>query len=275
MKKLIAFLLFLSLSVALHAQELVARVVVQAPQVPNMDKRGTDLLQNVIRDFLNSNKWSNENYQPQERISCSVVITITAWDGNSAYKAEAQIQSSRPVYGTSYNSTLLSFNDKDFDFNYTEGQPIDFSEQNYISNLGSLLAYYAFTMIGLDKDSFSNLGGTAFYSRALNVVNVAQTAGNKGWKAVDGLRNRFWLNQNLLDNTFTPLRSFIYEYHIKGLDQMQVTNNRGFRTVLALLPLLQQLDRQKLGSIFPYIYFSAKADEIINLMKLGDPQDRI
>jgi hypothetical protein len=261
----------------LNAQELNARVQILAPTVPNIDKRNLDVLQKNLREFLNNNKWSNETYAPQERIECNFVITISEWDGNSAYKAEAQIQSSRPVYGSSYNTTLLNLNDKNFDFNFTEGQSLDFSDQNYISNISSLLGFYAYTIIGLDKDSFSALGGTFFHKKALTLLNNAQVSGNSGWKAFDGLRNRYWLNENLLNKAFEELRVFIYDYHYNGLDKLQDNAGRGVKKMISLLAGLKQMDKQKLGSIFPNFYFASKADEVVNVFSIptGDPTDRI
>jgi hypothetical protein len=257
------------------AQELNTRVQVLAPTVPNINKRNVEVLQNTIREFLNNNKWSNETYTPVERIECNFVITLTAWDGNSTYKAEAQIQSSRPVYNTAYNSTLLNISDKDFDFNYSEGQSLDFSDQNFISNLSSLLSFYAYTIIGLDKDSFSKLGGTNFYNKAQNILNVAQVSGNKGWKAFDGLRNRYWLNENLQNKSFEDLRQFIYDYHLNGLDHLQEDPAKGAKKIISLLSDLKQLDKQKIGSIFPNMYLATKADELVNVLSLTDPQDKI
>ncbi|MHA4896578.1 type IX secretion system protein PorD [Pedobacter sp. PWIIR3] len=273
----LVFLLVLFSTPILKAQELNARVQILAPTVPNIDKRNLDVLQKNIREFLNNNKWSNENYAPQERIECNFVITITEWDGNSAYKAEAQLQSSRPVYGTAYNSTLLNLSDKDFDFNYTEGQSLDFSDQNFISNLSSLLGFYAYTIIGLDKDSFSPLGGTFYYKKALTLLNNAQVSSNKGWKAFDGLRNRYWLNENLLNKGFEDLRVFIYDYHFNGLDKLQDNTGRGVKKMISLLGGLKQMDKQKLGSIFPNFYFASKADEVVNIFSTptGDPSDKL
>jgi len=257
------------------AQELNTRVQVMAPTVPNINKRNLEVLQNTVREFLNNNKWTNETYTALERIECNFVITITAWDGSSGYKAEAQIQSSRPVYNTAYNSTLLNISDKDFDFNYNEGQSLDFSDQNFISNLSSLLSFYAYTIIGLDKDSFNNLGGTISYNKAQNILNIAQVSGNKGWKAFDGLRNRYWLNENLQNKGFEELRKFIYDYHLNGLDRMQEDPTKGSKKILSLLSDLKQLDKQKVGSIFPNMYFATKADELVNLLAPADPQDKI
>ncbi|WP_379089497.1 DUF4835 family protein [Pedobacter sp. UC225_65] len=267
------FLLWVS-SYFVNAQELNARVQLLAPNISNINKKNLEVLQNTMRDFLNNNKWTSETYLPQERIECNFVITVTGWDGSSAYSAEAQIQSSRPVYGSSYYSTLLNMSDKDFNFNYNDGQSLDFSDQNFITNLSSLLGYYAYTIIGLDKDSFSKLGGTSYYARAQNVLNVAQTAGNKGWKAFDGLRNRYWLNENLLNNSFKELRVFIYDYHLNGLDVLQDNVTNGTKKIITMLTALQQMDKQKLGSIFPNVYFASKAEEITNVLATADPQDR-
>ncbi|AOM78285.1 DUF4835 family protein [Pedobacter steynii] len=277
MKKrlLLFFFSFFLCNTAILAQELNARVTVMAPTVPNINKRNIEVLQNTIREFLNNNKWTNETYTPQERIETNFVITVTAWDGSSGYKAEAQIQSSRPVYGTAYNSTILNISDKDFDFNYNEGQSLDFSDQNFISNLSSLLGFYANTIIGLDKDSFSNLGGTPFYNKAQNILNLAQQSGNKGWKAADGLRNRYWLNENLLNKSFEDLRVFIYNYHYNGMDRLQDDMEKGSKKIISLLSGLTRMDRQKLGSIFPNVYFATKADEIVNLLSIGNPQERL
>ncbi|MEJ5994251.1 DUF4835 family protein [Pedobacter sp. Du54] len=257
------------------SQELNARVQVMAPNVSNINRKNLETLQTLVRDFLNNNKWTNETYLPQERIECNFVLTITGWDGNAAYSAEAQIQSSRPVFGSTYFSTLLNMSDKDFDFNYNQGQTLDFSEQNFITNLSSLLAYYAYTIIGLDKDSFAKLGGAPWYAKAQNTLTIAQTSGNKGWKAFDGLRNRYWLNENLLNNSFQELRLFIYNYHLNSLDLLQENKNIAIKKIIGYLGELQQMDKQKLGSIFPNVYFAAKADEIVNVVSLGDAQDKI
>ena len=258
----------------LQAQELNARVTVLAPQVSNISKQGLEALQRTIRDFLNNNKFSNESYKPQERIDCSFIITINSWDGGSGYAAEAQIQSSRPVYSSSYNSTLLNISDKNFDFNYNDGSTIDFSDQNYISNISALLSYYAYTIIGLDKDSFARMGGTPYYKKAQNIINLAQASGNTGWKAADGLRNRFWFNENVLNPIFSELRAFIYSYHLNGLDQL-TDGDKGLTQIVAALPALQQMDKQKLGSIFPNVYFASKAEEVTNVLSKLNTQERI
>ncbi|SFA60584.1 protein of unknown function [Pedobacter suwonensis] len=272
-KKIVWILIFVGFG-KLQAQELNARVTLLAPQVSNISKPTLDALQKTIRDFLNNNKFSNESYKPQERIDCSFVITINSWDGGSGYTAEAQIQSSRPVFNSSYNSTLLNMSDKNFDFNFNDGATIDFSDQNYISNISALLTYYAYTIIGMDKDSFSKMGGTPFYKKAQNIINLAQASGNTGWRAADGLRNRFWFNENVLNPIFAELRNFIYSYHLSGLDQL-TDQDKGLTQIVAALPALQQMDKQKLGSIFPNVYFAAKAEEVTNVLSKLNGQERM
>ncbi|PWS26693.1 DUF4835 domain-containing protein [Pedobacter yonginense] len=271
-KRIVFFLLLIGFG-KLNAQELNARVQLLAPQVSNISKPTLEALQKTIRDFLNNNKFSNESYKPQERIDCNFVITITSWDGGSGYAAEAQIQSSRPVFNSSYNSTLLNMSDKNFDFSFNDGSTIDFSDQNYISNISALLSYYAYTIIGLDKDSFSKMGGTPYFKKAQNIINLAQASGNTGWKAADGLRNRFWFNENALNPVFSELRSFIYSYHLSGLDQL-TDNDKGLGQIVSALPALQQMDKQKLGSIFPNVYFASKAEEITNVLSKLNGQER-
>jgi len=273
MKKIVWILLLMGIG-KIQAQELNARVTVLAPQVSNMSKPTLEALQRTIRDFFNNNKFSNETYKPQERIDCSFVITINSWDGGSGYTAEAQIQSSRPVFNSAYNSTLLNMSDKNFDFSYNDGSTIDFSDQNYISNISALLSYYAYTIIGLDKDSFARMGGTTYFKKAQNIINLAQASGNTGWKAADGLRNRFWFNENTLNPVFSELRNFIYAYHLNGLDQL-ADNDKGLNQIVAALTALQQMDKQKLGSIFPNVYFASKAEELTNVLSKLNMQERM
>ncbi|MEH6307889.1 DUF4835 family protein [Olivibacter sp. CPCC 100613] len=263
----VSFLLFSLLSFApIWAQDLNARVQILSPQVQATNKRAFDVLQQAMTDFLNNKKWSNQQILPEERIDCSLVITVKEWDGSSNYKAEAQIISTRPVYNTTYNSPVLTLSDKNFDFTYTEGEPLDFSSQQYLSNITSLLAYYAYLIVGLDADSFSEKGGTSYYTLAQNVVNNAQTANFTGWKSIESMNNRFWLVNNMLDNNYEPLRSFSYRYHLEVLDKMADNQNASKRTLIDLLPLLAKVDRMVQGAMYNQAFFTAKSDELANLI---------
>jgi len=275
MKRYFALIVLVATSFVAKAQDLNARVQILSPQVQATNKRPLEVLQTAIRDFLNNRKWTNESFLPQERIDCNFVINITEWDGSSNFKAEAQIQSGRPVYGSSFNSTILNLADKEFAFTYSEGQPLDYSDQNYIGNLTSMLAYYAYIIVGLDYDTFSKMGGSAYYAKAQNVLNNAQNASFTGWKAFESMRNRYWLVENLTNKAYSPIREILYEYHRNGLDVMYENQNRGRKYILSLLPNLQKIDKQKQGSMLNQVFFTAKATEIVSVLSQTAPQDRL
>ncbi|WP_423148449.1 DUF4835 family protein [Rubrolithibacter danxiaensis] len=266
--------LFIFLSLSSRAQDLNARVQILSPQIQNTNKRVLDVLENSIRDYLNNRKWSTDNFQPQERIDCNFIINITEWDGSSNFKAEAQIQSSRPVFNTTYNTTILNLSDNNFNFNYAEGQPLDFSDQNFISNLSSLLAYYAYVIVGLDYDTFSKYGGTFYYGKAQAIVNNAQNSGFSGWKAFEGLKNRYWLTENLTNKTYIPIREVLYEYHRNGLDLMAENIDKSRKQIFDALPKLQKVDKQKQGSMFSQLFFTAKAEELVNILEQTESSER-
>lgn len=272
--KILTLLFLLSIGGLAKAQDLIARVQVLSPKIQTTNKRALDNLQTTIREFLNGRKWSSDNVSASERIDCIFTINITDWDNGSNFKAEAIIQSSRPVYGSTYNSTILNISDKDFNFSYAEGQPLDYSDQTYNNNLGSLLAFYSYVIIGLDYDSFSKFGGSNYFEKAQNVVNNAQNASFSGWKAFDGLRNRYWLSENLNNRSYNPIREALYDYHRNGLDIMYDNQAKGRKQILGVLPQLQKIDRLKQGAMLNQVFFTAKADELINIIKQGDQQER-
>lgn len=267
-------LIWICLAVNAEAQDLNARVQILSPQIQNTNNKPIEILQQAISEFLNNRKWSVNELKSQEKIDCNIVFNLKEWDGSSNYKGEAQIISSRPVYGTSYNTTLLSVTDKNFEFTYTEGQPLDFSDQNFQNNLSSILAFYAYVIVGLDADSFSKFGGTDYFTKAQTVLNNAQNSPFGGWKAFENLRNRYWIAENLQNKTFMPLREVLYTYHRQGLDLMSDDINKGRKNIANTLEKLTELDKQKQGSILNNIFFSAKADEIIDIFKKSDPLER-
>jgi hypothetical protein len=273
MKKIL-ILICMCLVINAEAQDLNARVQILSPQIQNTNNKPIEALQQAMSEFLNNRKWSVNELKPQERIDCNIVFNLKDWDGSSNYKGEAQIISSRPVFGTSYNTTLLSVTDKNFEFTYTEGQPLDFSDQNFQNNLSSILAFYAYVIVGLDADSFSKMGGTDYFAKAQTVLNNAQNAPFGGWKAFENLRNRYWIAENLQNKTFVPLREVLYSYHRQGLDLMSDDINKGRKNIASAIEKLTELDKQKQGSILNNIFFSAKADEIIDIFKKSDPLER-
>jgi predicted CopG family antitoxin len=264
-----------SFFIQVNAQDLNARVQLLSPQVQNSNKRPIEAVEAAITNFLNNRKWVQEDLKIQERIDCNFVITIKEWDGSSNYKAEAQIISSRPIFNSTYNSTLLSINDKNFDFTYSEGDPLDFSESNFIGNLSSLLAFYANIIVGLDYDSFEKMSGTPYFTKAQNIVNNAQNTAFLGWKAFENLKNRYWLIENINNKSFNPLREISYIYHRDGLDIMTENMIKGRKNIFNVLPKLNTLDKQKQSSILNQVFFSAKADEICNIFSKSDQTEKM
>ncbi|MDB5109830.1 MAG: hypothetical protein JWR67_944 [Mucilaginibacter sp.] len=256
-------------------QDLNARISVVSPKIQTTNKRVFQSLETAMKDFLNGRKWINDPILSQERIECSFILNIVSWDGGSNFSGELQVQSSRPVFNATYTTTLLNLNDKDFDFTYTEGQTIDYSDKNFISNLSSVMAFYAYIIAGFDYDSFSRYGGSAYFALAQQVVINAQTSSYKGWKAFDSNVNRYWLSENLNNKTYAPLRSLMYDYHRSGLDVMADNAPKGRSAITALLPVLTQTDRLRIGAMLPLLFFTAKSDELVSIFSNADPQGRI
>ena len=274
MRVLSLLVLFTALSLAATAQDLNAHIQVLSPKIQSTNKRVFQTLETAIKDFLNGRKWAADNILPAERIECNFIFNITSWDGSSAFSGELQVQSSRPVFNSSYTTTLLNTNDKDIDFTYTDGQTIDYTDQNFQSNLSSIMAFYAYVIVGMDYDSFSRFGGSQYFAAAQNVVTNAQASGSKGWKAFDGTVNRYWLAENLNNKTYQSLRSFMYDYHRNGLDVMSDNVGKGVKAIFDILPALSQVDRQRLGATFPLVFFNAKCDEFISLFSKASPQQK-
>jgi hypothetical protein len=274
MKKIGIYILLLSFACSAHAQDLDARVKVISGKVKTTNTHIFQSIETAMKDFLNGRKWSPDNILPSERIECNFVLNITNWDGNSNFSGELQVQSTRPVFNTSYNSPVLNINDKDFDFIYTEGQTIDYTDQNFQNNFTSVLAFYAYIIVGMDYDTFSRLGGTPFFTAAQNVVINAQSSSYKGWKAFDGNVNRYWLAENLNNKVYVPLREFMYQYHRNGLDEMADNVSKGRKAIDDALPTLSQVDRQRLGAMLPLIFFTAKSDELVSLYSKADNREK-
>lgn len=267
--------LFLLISFGAFSQDFNARVELLYPQVQSANKNTFDMLERAIRDFLNNRKWADDILQPLERIDCSFVITIKAWDGASGYTAEAQIQSSRPVYGTSYNTTVLNTFDKDFNFTYLEGQSLEFSEQSYSNNLSSLLGFYAYLIVGMDADTFSKFGGTQLYTRAQTVISNVQATADQGWKAMESYKNRYWLSENFSNIEYKSLRQALYDYHRLGMDLLATNPVEARKAILQVLSQLQKIDRQRQGNMLSQLFMLAKVDELIGVFTAGTAEDKM
>ncbi len=270
MKYIYTLLLTLLLSVSLSAQELNCVVQVNSNQVANVEKRIFETLQKAIFEFMNNRKWTTDIFKNDERIQCNILINITEVVNMNEYKATISVQSSRPVHNSSYNSTMVNHQDKDFQFKYIEYEPLEFSDNVLIGNLTAVLAFYAYIMIGADYDSFSLNGGTPYYQKAIAIVNLAQTVPEAGWKAFENITNRYWIAENALTPIFAPARECMYRYHRLGFDIMASDVDKGRTEVLAALKLLEVVHQQRPGNFQLSFFFNAKVDEIINLFQ-GSP----
>ncbi|MDQ3112425.1 MAG: DUF4835 family protein [Bacteroidota bacterium] len=257
------------------AQELNCQVQVLHPQIqgPN-EKRIFENLQKGIFEFINNTKWTNDVFSIEERINCTMVLTITD-KTNDQYKGNLSVISQRPVYKSGYqNCNLINYNDPDMQFTYVEFQPLDFSMANHISNLTSVLAYYSYVILALDYDSYSLNGGTPYWQKAQTIVSNAQNTAEKGWKSVESNKNRYWMVDNMLHPIFAPLRECMYKYHRLGLDVMYNDVNGGRAAIMAALLLLEKIHDQRPLSWPMQLFFNAKKDEIIKLFSGGPVEDK-
>lgn len=266
MKKLLWYILLL-LPFAAAAQDFNCRVQVIYPQIQVANTQRFKNLENSIREFINNRKWSTDKVQPNERIEWSLTINVTEFDNaSSSFKATAQIQSSRPVFNTGYNSVLLNQEDNNWQFEYIDFQAMNFVEGTYTDNLTSLVAYYIFLVMGMDADSFKKEGGTEYYNRAYNVMLAAQQRNMPGWQVTDaGNKNRYWLIENLLNDRFKPVREAYYRYHIKGMDVMNKDIEEARLEITASLQLLQKVWKIMPNSMLLKVWFNAKVNEIVNI----------
>ncbi len=266
--------LFLFLTFVGSTQEMLCNLQVNSQQIQGTDKRVYETMSTALNEFINNRRWTNYDLKTNERIECTMVINIKDRPSTDQFKASLNIVASRPVYGSTYNSVLLNYIDEQFEFEYVEFQSLDFQENQYTSNLSSVMAYYVYLILGLDFDSFSPFGGTAFFEKAELVVNTAQNSGYSGWNSNDDKRNRYWLVENYLNKTYSNVRTFLFEYHYKGLDVMAEKADQGRAAILSSLELLQTAYNQKPGLYSIQLIIDAKKDEFVNIFKEGNPAEK-
>ncbi len=274
-KYILIFLISASLWQTTTGQELNCRVQVTHQQIQGTYVKVFETMQQAIFEFMNNTKWTDHVIAMDERIECNILINLTKQISTDEYKATIQVQSNRPIYGTTYNSVLLNHLDADFQFRYVEFQPLIFSLNTHNSNLTSVLAFYAYLILGLDYDSFSLEGGTEFFQKAETIVTNAQSAREKGWKAFESNKNRYWIIENLLEPKYAGIRECIYQHHRLGLDVMADNPEDGRAVIAESLKLLQKVHRAKPGSFLMQLYFNAKADEYVNIFSESFNEERI
>ncbi len=278
------FLLLLGLlSADIGAQgELNCTVRVSTPQLQNVDRKVFDNLEVSLRDFLNNTKWTKDNFEPDERIRCNFILTIKTEIDNTTFDAELAVQSVRPVYGSGYDTPMLSHLDKEFIFSYDLNQPIEFlPDVADNQNLAAVFAFYAYIILGMDYDSFSPFGGDQHFLTAQQIVTNIQNSNNKssGWRPADGgkNRNRYWIVENLLNPRIKPFRAAMYNYHRKGLDLFSTDMEKGKSAILQCLEEVDKVSTAYINSMIVQMFANSKRDEIVEMWKVGSkPQkDRI
>ena len=271
-KTLLFFLMYISLGS--DAQEIFCRVQVSASQIQTSDRKVFQTLQTAIHEFVNNTKWTSASIKNEERIECTFLINIKERVSNDEYKASIQVQSTRPIYGTSYKSTMLNYLDNNFRFRYLEYQSLEFNKNAHISNLTSVLAYYVYIVLGLDFDTFSEYGGAPYYIKAQNIVNNAQNAREIGWKAFESDKNRYWLVHDLLDTRYENIHHCYYRYHRLGMDLMSDKTDDGRYEITEALHELRNIYQNNPSAFILKIFFDAKADEIIKIYSEAFPNEQ-
>jgi hypothetical protein len=280
MKKLVLNLLISLFAIAVNAQELRCDIRINTSQVQRTNRQIFETLQSSINDLVNGRVWSNYKFSNNERIECSMLLNIQDYTGDQ-FKGTLQIQVRRPVFNTSYNTVLFNYIDNDIDFTYQEYQPLEFSETSHLSNLSSLLAYYANIIIGLNFDSYALESGNEFFQKAEKIVNNAQNAMERGWRAGESTsrKNRYWLITNILSEDYAPVREFMYKYHRLGLDIMYDKVVEGRSNIAESLKLLQTLNNNRPDPFmhFLQVVLDAKSDEFVNIFQesMDDEKRRV
>jgi len=268
MRRILIIGMLLSTAFTVKAQELNASVTVDASQTSQPDNQVFRTLETQLKEFLTNTKWTNKIYKNQERVDCNFSLIITDFESN-AFSGSLQIQASRPIYNSSYDSPIYNYNDKQFIFEYKEFEPLNFNINSYDSNLISVLVYHVYTIIGLDADTFEQSGGIEYFEIAKQIVNTAASSNNKGWRATDGTQSRYRYNDALLSNVYKEFHTAMYEYHRNGLDIMHLNQKTAKSEIIKSIGTLKSINDRRPNSFLLRTFFDAKSDEIESIFTGG------
>lgn len=256
------------------AEELRCTVEVNSQQIEGTNKSVFETLQEAITEYMNDRTWTNTNFSPNERIECRMFFTIKSYE-DDRMKGDLQVQLSRPVYNSTYTTTLLNFKDTKIEFDYREGEPLVFNENIMESNLTAILNYYAYLFLALDFDSFSPLGGQPYYDKAAAVVQMAQSSGEIGWKTFEDTKNRSAVLNSYIDNNTSGIRQLLYNYHRKGLDEMVTSPDKGRSFITASLAEIEKINKVAPMSVALSIFRDSKLDELVNVYSKAPQTERM
>lgn len=273
-KKLIFVFIAAGTLVKLSAQELNCKVSVQGQQITNVDQSIFGTMQQQIFDFMNARSWTQDAYAPIERIDCSIFINVESSPSQDGYKASITVSSNRPVFRSSYMSPILNFLDRDFLFSYSPGQPLEFNANNYNGNLAAVLSFYAYLIIGLDAESFAQGGGAKYFTIAETIMNTVpnNAAESKGWRPFDGIRNRYWIINNLMSGKFNEYKETMYKYHYLGMDQFYDKPETARTNISAAIEGLEKIARENPNNVLLNMFMQSKSDELTSIFT-GAPQN--
>ncbi|MBW8326261.1 MAG: DUF4835 family protein [Prolixibacteraceae bacterium] len=270
---LIFFVLVVNLS-ATFAQELRCNISISAQKIQGANRTLFETMQSDLYEFMNNRKWTDHQYSMDERIECNIFINLDEQISSDEFKGSIQVQARRPVFNASYETILLNIKDNDFHAKYVEYQTLEFNETSNKDNLTNILAYYAYIVLGMDYDSFTPEGGTEFFQKALTIVNNSQNAREKGWKAYESERNRYWLVENILNKSYAGFRNCTYQYHRQGLDLMSDKAPDGRGVIAESLKSIQKVFRSRPSLYILQVFFDAKSDELVNIFSKSFPDER-
>ena len=255
--------------------ELNAKVTVNSDKVQSTNKQVFTTLQTALTEFLNNRKWTDATFAINERINCSFTLIINEMVSDNSFKGELQIQSNRPVFNSSYTTTLLNFRDKEVEFDYVEFEPLQFVDNTLDNNLVAILVFYVNIILGLDFDSFALDGGSAYFQQAQQIVSLAQSQASwTGWKAFDSNQNLHAVATALTENQGEDFRQMWYTYHLKGLDEMAANPDRGRTTIIESLAGLQKLKSARPVSVLLQMFSDAKLDEVVSIYSKATTQEK-
>ena len=267
-------ILFFLVVIAASAQELRCNVTVSARGIKGANQNLFRTMQSDLYEFMNNRKWTDHVYGYDEKIKCNILIRLDEQISADEFKGSIQVQLTRPVFNSSYTSTVLNIKDNDFHCNYVEFQTLEFNETSNRDNLTNIMAYYAYVILGFDYDTFSPEGGTEFFQKAQAIVNNSQNAREKGWKAFESERNRYWLVENVLNKSYSSFRSAMYTYHRLGLDVMSDRTEEGRANIAESLRDIQKVFRRKPSTYILQMFFDAKSDELVKVFSKSYPDER-
>lgn len=275
MKRIVIILIVVIISnLTGYGQELLCNVRVNSSQIQTSDRKVFQTMQTAIYEFINNNIWTSTKVESEERIECTIMININKKISNDEYEGSIQIQSTRPIYGTSYKSTLFNYLDNNFRFKYLEYQSLEFSNATHLSNLTSVLAFYINIIIGLDFASFSEEGGNEYFNIAQKIVNNAQNTPEQGWKAFESDKNRYWLANDLLDSRYSDFNLVLYRFHRLGLDKLAEEPEDSRYEITEAIESMKRIYRRNSSALLLKIFFDSKADEIVNIYSEAFPNEQ-